>query len=209
MNQPSHSEIILTVSGTDYTLRTVCDDERTWYCAKDIQIMLKQKNVHEGISKMRDIFKCMKTIKTSGGAQRMSCISKEGFMDLLSRSRSIYSIQVAKQMGMTMHEHMPTCEERDNLLCLSRAFSGETMHAQFRVLHYYVDLYFPKYNLVIEFDEKFHRRPCQVEADVHRESEIFEHIGCTFIRFSNNDSIFEVINQVFQHIMATMPATTV
>ena len=49
-------------------------------------------------------------------------------------------------------------------------------------LGYWVDGYSKEHNLVIEYDEKHHKR--QVVADVKRQAEITEHLNCKFIRIS-------------------------
>ena len=131
----------------------------------------------------------------------MAYLSKAGFLEILSRSRGINSIDIAKQMDMSIHNHMPSCDERDFLHVVSKAFKGEDMQPQFSVLQYRIDLYFPKHFLAIEFDEKFHNQRKNSMADFIREQEIYKEIGCTFIRFTRDDDILEIINKIFRHIM--------
>jgi very-short-patch-repair endonuclease len=194
-------EITVSVFGVDHKIKTASNGTELWYCAKDIQRMLDLKNIREFLSRMPTELKGKFKTPTFGGAQTMVFLSESGFMDVLSRTRSIHSVEIAKQLGMNVTNHVHSCEERDMLVNVAKAFHGETMYTQHTVLKYKIDLYFPKYNLAIEFDEKFHKK--QLEADQNREVAIHKEIGCTFIRFSIDDDVFCVINRIFRHIHDT------
>ena len=170
-----------------------------WYCAADIGVTLNLTNIHTQLSNIPDSFKCMKAATTCGGNQRHIYLSKEGMMFILSKSRSIHCVEIATQLGMNVLEYVPSCDERENLLKLTKAFMGETMHAQFVVLKYRLDLYFPKYKLAIEFYEKYHSG--QVIHDLHRQEVVCKELGCTFLIFFKNDCIFDVINRIHRHIV--------
>lgn len=193
-------DIVLSVFGAEYVIKTVHDGSDTWYCAKDVENTLNLKKIRNTLSKMpKDMKRTFKS-PSPGGHQNMLFVSEAGFMDFISRTRSIHSVEVAKQLGMNVQNHVPMCDERDILLQIAKAFNGEIMHTQYTVLTYKIDLYFPKFNLALEFDEAFHKQ--QLESDKCRESAIYNEIGCTFIRFSMKDDIFGVINRIFRHIQA-------
>ena len=70
------------------------------------------------------------------------------------------------------------------------------------VSKYYIDLYFPDYNVVIECDEDGHR---YYEFDISREMYIKDVISCDFIRFNpdcEKFDIFSVINEIYKYIKA-------
>jgi very-short-patch-repair endonuclease len=190
------SEITITVYGEEYKLRRTIIDDQMWYRANDIGSMLKISNVRTNLQNMPIRMQC----KIYGnGSQKATFLSKEGLLDLLSKSRSINTLEIANQLHLNINAYIPSCGERDSILKITQAFFGEIMHTQFKVLNYRLDLYFPKYNLAIEFDEKFHAH--QVVADQHRESKIRKEIGCTFIRFCLSDNMQGVINMIFKHII--------
>lgn len=49
-----------------------------------------------------------------------------------------------------------------------------------QIAGYFVDYYEPNFNLVIEWDEKHHKK--QIKKDLIRAKEIIKEIGCTFLR---------------------------
>lgn len=56
--------------------------------------------------------------------------------------------------------------------------------AEFPVLggKYYIDFYIPETNQAFEYDEYCHTRPHHIQADIIRQAEIEEALGCVFIR---------------------------
>ena len=81
------------------------------------------------------------------------------------------------------------------------------MYLQFSVDVYRIDLYFPYYKLAIECDEMNHNELHHKEKDVIRELNIKKQLQCTFIRYkpySKDFNIFEVINDIYQHIKNTV-----
>ena len=75
-----------------------------------------------------------------------------------------------------------TCIEVDTIKCIMEAFNGEEMIHQYKIVPYIVDLYFPKYKLIIECDETHHRY--DIKNDKERENYIKEIIDVTFIRYN-------------------------
>jgi very-short-patch-repair endonuclease len=75
------------------------------------------------------------------------------------------------------------------------------MKRQHRFDKYSVDLYFPKYKLVVECDENGHE-----DRDFNYEKEREEYIksiGNTFIRFNPNQNSFDlsnILNEINKHI---------
>lgn len=53
------------------------------------------------------------------------------------------------------------------------------------VLNYFVDYYEPHLNVIIEWDEKNHRRKKSKEKDLVRQNRIKEHLGCKFYRVND------------------------
>ena len=83
------------------------------------------------------------------------------------------------------------------------SFSHEEMIQQYRIQSYMVDLYFPKYKLIIECDETFHRTQKNQENDKKREDAIKSEDAYTFIRYDpyvKEFNIFHVIQRIVMKI---------
>lgn len=62
-----------------------------------------------------------------------------------------------------------------------------------KVLKYFVDYYEPSLNIVIEWDEPYHRTTAQHAKDIIRQSQIKDVLGCTFYRYDVLTETFSVI----------------
>ncbi len=58
---------------------------------------------------------------------------------------------------------------------------------EFRVLRYHVDYYEPNLNIVIEYDEKFHKSTDQKEIDELRQRKIVKTLNCRFFRIKEGE----------------------
>ena len=86
-----------------------------------------------------------------------------------------------------------------------QVFAREKRLQQHKVLKYYIDLYFPDYQLAIEVDEKGHQ-----DRDEHKEEErentIKQKLKCKFIRINpdrENFNIYTEIDRIYNHIIKT------
>ena len=61
-------------------------------------------------------------------------------------------------------------------------------------LGYFVDYYEPNFNIVIEYDEKYHVQAKQKERDIGRQKEIEEFLRCKFYRIKQDQNWKEIIN---------------
>lgn len=62
-----------------------------------------------------------------------------------------------------------------------------------KVLKYFVDYYEPSLNIVIEWDEPYHRTTSQRAKDIIRQSQIKAELGCTFYRYDVLTGTFFVV----------------
>jgi len=53
--------------------------------------------------------------------------------------------------------------------------------SEFQILNYFVDGYDYEKNIVIEYYEKYHKKPSQRKYDEKRKSEIINKLDCKFI----------------------------
>ena len=166
-------------------------------CFSDLCKILNIKN-SGGRSILKDN-KVMIKNKTLGGEQNMTFITYNGLINYISKSRKPYVIDFCKKLNIDIFSRIYTCIEADTLKCIIDAFSNEENKCQYRIKTYLVDLYFPKYKLIIECDEKFHNYKLNSKKDILRENDINNEDIYTFIRYSpydENFNIFKVINKI-------------
>ena len=66
------------------------------------------------------------------------------------------------------------------------AFEGENMKSQYSVLGYKIDLYFHKYKLSVEIDEKGHKDR-NIDPEIKRKEGVKEKHGCESIRINSDE----------------------
>ncbi len=100
-------------------------------------------------------------------------------------------------------------KEEEYISIIMKIFDGEIMTRQYKIDKYKVDLYFSKYNLIIECDEHGHQ-----DRDFIYEKErtklIENKLRSTFIRFNPDETsfdFFKVINQIFKYIKEYKPVS--
>jgi len=187
-----------------YECKVIVDEEKEpycLYCASDIGKILKLSNVHSTLSNNYDKvnIKC----DTNGGKQSMCFITYSGLYRLLSKSRKPRVIDFSNKLNIDISSKIYKCIETDTIKCIMEAFNGEEMIHQYKIAPYIVDLYFPKYKLIIECDETHHKY--EIKNDKERENYIKEIIDVTFIRYdpySKDFNIFKVINRIFTSIIS-------
>jgi len=189
-----------------YDCRIIIDEEKepfTLFCAADIGKILGRINIRTTLST-----NCNKVIiktRTNGGEQNVTFITFDGLHKLISKCRKPSVIDFCNKVEIDMNFKVYTSIELDTMRCITDAFNGEEMIHQYKVSNYMVDLYFPKYQIIVECDEKHHNRTANKINDVCREQNIkFTIIECVFIRYdpySRNFNIFEVINNIYKIIV--------
>lgn len=130
----------------------------------------------------------------NGISRKTSCLTEEGFKHVICLSRKPIAIQIANELGLyVLHKYVAA--ESSFVQLIQETFFGECILIQYVVDKYYIDLFFPKYNLAVEFDE--HRHKWSAGEDVSRQKYISDQIGCTFLRVSESESVFRSINRIF------------
>ena len=177
------------------------EEPYTLYRASDLSILLGLKNIRTSTSKYPQSEKVLRISHTQGGDQLTSYLTYNGLMRLLQGIRYKNESSIFSILGIQTVDRVFTCIEEDTLRCIQKAFKNEEMILQYRILHYKVDLYFPKYLLICECDEKHHNIVQNKANDVEREENIKKIItGCIFVRFRPHEKtfcIFDVINQIY------------
>jgi very-short-patch-repair endonuclease len=185
-----------------YDCDVVIDETQEPHCLfnlQDIGKLLKITNIH-GCTKYYD--KVYLKRNTNGGKQTKSFISYNILCKLLVKSRKPAVIDICRTINFDINSKVYTCVEADTIKCITEAFNGEQMTAQYRIGKYMVDLYFPTHNIIIECDESQHK--VEVINDIKRENVIKELChDCVFIRYdpySIEFNIFKTINCIYNTI---------
>ena len=63
-------------------------------------------------------------------------------------------------------------------------------------LGYFLDYYEPTQNIVIEWDENYHRRKKQAEKDILKEKEVIELLKCKFYRIKEYELDFNLLQKI-------------
>jgi very-short-patch-repair endonuclease len=121
-------------------------------------------------------------------------ISSIGATFLVHGSRLPNSIDVAESLGIPLSPRFEAYHhEMSAFRCFTKAFKGHVMKRQFAVDDYHVDVYFPKYNIVVECDERDHTGYNKVQ-DAVRTRFIDESLKCKWVRFNPNASDFDILD---------------
>ena len=129
-------------------------------------------------------------------------LSVYGVKYIVLNSRKPKAIELAKELGITVHDHKYLKKETETMSCILKAFKGEDMRDQHGVDGYRVDLYFPSHKLAIECDE-FGHKDRDIGYEVTRQKHIETKLGCTFIRYNpdaKDFDIFSLINSIMKYI---------
>ena len=97
-------------------------------------------------------------------------------------------------LGFGRHGIIMT-KEQSVLTKVMKIFSGEEIVLQHSVLSYRIDLYFTKYKLAIEVDERNHCDRNEDEEE-EREKKIKDKFGCEFIRINRDEEKFDVFDSM-------------
>ena len=138
--------------------------------------------------------------KSHGGCGRnrlQYTLSKE-CMELIRNSYNLKHRYVTK-INTLMQTNIVMTLENSTIGFLCNCIKNITdVYRQYKVGSYFVDLYIPKINIVVECDEDGHKHRNTIDEHT-REEFIKTKLGCEFIRFNPNETNFdlsEVINKI-------------
>ena len=173
----------------------------TLYCATDIGKIVNIKNMR-GCSLLHNDKMSIKTI-SQGGTQSTTFITYNGLLKVLTKSRKRSVYEFANAIGINIKAISFACIEASSIDHIFKTFKGEEMIEQHNIDDYVLDLYFPKYRLVVECDESCHNSTININKDRIREETIKSRLNCTFIRYKpydKNFNVFVLLNEIFTHI---------
>jgi very-short-patch-repair endonuclease len=184
-----------------YNIKILKQNDELLFCCSDIGKMLELKNIRSSICKLQK--KQIDTITISGN-QKMSYFNYENLCKMVVRSRKPNVLEIANDFGIDILKINFISVETEILNNIIKTFKNERYKLQYNINNkYFIDLYFPDYNLALECDEKQHNIEKNKLLDKEREDYIKNELNCVFIRFKpydNNFDIFKLINKIYLHI---------
>ncbi|NDC95020.1 DUF559 domain-containing protein [bacterium] len=151
-----------------------------------------KENVHFIVTKSRTY--------TVGRNKEDILLTKETF-DLIQSTYNLKNRYITKVKDTTIVNPIIMSLENSTIGFIVECLGDITQKKrQFKVGHYFVDLYLPDCNIVVECDENGHNN-YNCENEILREKYISEILGCTFIRFNpnqNNFSLSSIVYKIFK-----------
>jgi very-short-patch-repair endonuclease len=184
------------------TIFTIIDNEVTLYCVKDVCNFLEITNTTRTLERVdkRNVFTIL--IKRSkSGKQLTKFVNLEGVKNIVLRSKSSKVKSIIETLDLSIDVIFPK-EEAHYINIIETSFDFYKTIKQHSIGKYFIDLYFPDFNLVVEIDENNHRNRCK-ELEKVREEFIIKELNCKMIRFNPTIHLFNigtVISQIFKHI---------
>jgi very-short-patch-repair endonuclease len=158
-------------------------------------------------SKLKDLLDT-KICTLFGTDSNTNFITKEGVIKLLLKSRKDFDIRekLAKKLDIkiNLHTDKVVAIETNCITLIKTGLPDDTIiKSQYCIDGYFLDMYLPEYNLVIECDEFGHSK-YNKDKDNEREKYIKNKLKCEFIRFNpdaKNFNIITVIKEIYKVIL--------
>lgn len=182
----------------EYNINIVKQDNIAYFKAKDIGNLLEIKKISKTLLNFTNLDKKIIKTQTNGGLQNVIYVTERGVKRIICTTRKPKSIMLAKELRIDVYESKNMVLEVSFIINIKKIFLGVEILEQHKVDKFSVDLYIPKYNLCIEYDENYHI--FNLEKDKKRQKYIEEKLKCKFLRMNEKDNIFDFINKVLHYI---------
>lgn len=203
-----------------YKCRVFKNEEKpyTMYNIQDIGEILKVSNIKERIQYFNSLMVTECRFKID--QDEYEFFTLQGLFGILIYEKNKKSLDFAKDIGINIESKMVKYNYIDCFECIKKVFSGEEIIEKYTVLdtneHPYfephdellhlkivVDLYFPKYKLVVDLYDNLYTDVVSVSFADRRKHIIRDVIeGGTFLIYNidYDFDLFMVINKIFKHI---------
>jgi very-short-patch-repair endonuclease len=185
-----------------HEVRILGTTDEPLFVARDIGVILGLTQIRKTINDFDPSEKGINTVNTSGGDQKMMTLTYKGLQKLLRITRKNVPSALLNKFGI--NEIRVTPKETAFITNIRLAFSDIEIIEQHSVCGYLIDIYFPKYNLAVEYDEQHHIR--QTRQDIEREALIIKQINCTFLRIPFDENIFTSIDRIRRQLNTLKPS---
>lgn len=178
-------------------IRIVNYESELYFCAIDIGKILEIKDIRTSLRSFDQNKKKVFLLMSKVGNRNTICLSFLGCIEFIIRSRSILSEKILKILGYDSIKVISI--ESKTIGFIKRCFRDEDMIQQYSVGCFRIDLYFPKYKIAVECDEKsVHSSFEQLQKDKEREALIKSELGCIFIRYRPEENDMELADVVYE-----------
>ena len=129
-------------------------------------------------------------------------ISYNTVKEIIHCTRTNKVISLTKLLNIDIFDTIKPTKEMIYINQIIKVFNKEKYITQQNIGKYKIDLYFPKYKLIIECDE-FNHKDRNKKYELERQNFIKDELNATFIRFNpddNNFNILDVISKIHYHI---------
>jgi len=145
-----------------------------------------QKNFREDIH----YIKIKNNTKQHGGQNKINYFLTEKTFELVKNTFNLKHRYITK-IGNSQHINILMSLENQTIGFIENSFKNVVKtKRQYNFSTYYVDLYFPKYKLVVECDECDHKYRNETYEAIREKYILLQ--GNTIIRFNPNDSSFDL-----------------
>ena len=166
-----------------------------WLNERHIESQLKYSNLREVTLKYPKCLRKQRQELQDCNKQQCRKFLREDFaVQIIMDCRTTPSINFKSRLGFKIQDPIMT-QEQSILTKLDIFFKTEDKLLQDSVSGYKIDLYVPKYKLVIEVDEKGH---CDrdLKQEIKRQQKIEKELGCKFIRIDPSKETFNIIDEI-------------
>lgn len=189
-----------------YNVTYVKVDEEIWFKAYNCTSLLGYSNKSKAIQMhVPQESKCLEKVLIRNSCRPNTIfINTTGFRILISKSKLVNAREMAKELDMEVNDFHTVRMETSTINFIMNAFKGQKMRTQKRIDNYIIDLYFPKYRIAVECDEKAHFSKKHQEEDAIRQKYLEEEYGIEFVRYRPEKSdadIARCINEIFTKIL--------
>jgi len=207
--------LIYQPEGIDTELEVRIADETVWMTQKSIAELF-QKGVNTINEHIKNILKnlekenCLKyyTLEKNEGLRKVKRNILHYNLDVIFNIaiKGKYFEEFNKLMNFANKNgackefllFIPIKEQQFGKMMKSTLDGIVDIYTQFKVEKYIVDFYLPEVGLVIEYDEKHHKK--QIDEDEERQKYIEEMLGVQFIRVNEGEEL-QGLNQVIKFLL--------
>lgn len=191
---------------TKYPIEILWENEKPLFRASDIANILEIKDIHTSIRHFGNNEKVLRSAKTAGGKQKTTFLTQNGCIRIIQRTRKELPDAMLKYFNIKEHRFTPA--ETEFAQNIKLAFENLEIHQNYRIGNFFVDLFIPAYNIIIEFDEPCHmQQPEEEQEDENRTDiilnllrEITNKEYGTMLRFKSNCNICEATSKIHKQI---------
>jgi very-short-patch-repair endonuclease len=206
------------INGNIIEIETIGEkhEDKIFFKLKDVMEKFDIKNLHSHIIDKKSGYKFNTDYKyffnrvyskkdDKCTVKKVLYLTYRGLSRVITTSRRHIHFEITNWLnnllGVQFVHHRFISAETDTIECIISSLCCETIK-QYIIDRYRVDLYIPKYNIVVECDENEHKDR-DVEYETERELYITNKLNCIFIRYdpySEYFNIFKVINDINKEI---------